>query len=310
MGENSKIEWCDHTFNPWMGCTKVSKGCMNCYAERDMDHRWGKVEWGKRGTRIRTGPKNWAKPVKWNKRAKENGKVELVFTASLADIFEDWQARHHDPYLLDDWRGELFELMMNTPWLVWLVLTKRPENVLDMVPDIWKVEGLWPQNVWIGFSAEDQSNFDFRIGPALMIPTPVLWISAEPLLGAISMDSYLEYNEIQWVIAGGESGPGARPTWASWARLLKTQTWRHGIPFFFKQWGEWLPKSEAKEITKFLAEYDDNSEAFHIGREQAGHLINGEEIHEFPDYLEEYEQRLLETEEANYQTKEFNIIHP
>jgi len=249
MGRDSKIEWTDHTFNPWIGCSKISKGCMNCYAERDFDHRYGKVKWGARGTRVKTKPANWKKPLKWNKEAEESGKVQLVFTASLADVFEDWQPGHHSPYLMDEWRGELFALMEQTPWLIWLTLTKRPENVMDMAPSIWKND--WPQNVWIGFSAEDQSNFDFRIGPALAIPTPILWISAEPLLGNINMRGLLEDDLIHWVIAGGESGPNARETKEPWYITLIDQCYWAGAPVFIKQMTKKAPIPSHLDIQHF-----------------------------------------------------------
>jgi protein gp37 len=170
MAENSKIEWTDHTFNPWMGCVKVSPACANCYAERDMDHRYGKVAWGASGTRVKTSVENWNKPIRWNRDAIKNGTRPRVFCASLADVFEAWAGHILDasgdvicrPYLdsentpefwvstdadslqrdpqgwspitLHDLRHELFKLIDATPQLDWLLLTKRPENVEKMWP--------------------------------------------------------------------------------------------------------------------------------------------------------------------------------
>ncbi len=296
MGENTKIEWADHTFNPWIGCAKVSTGCLNCYAERDMDHRFGKVKWGPRGTRVKTSAKNWAKPRQWNKRAQANGRVETVFCASLADVFEEWPGSHLAPHEMDDWREELFQLMEETPWLVWLVLTKRPQNVLYMVPDQWYAGESWPANVWLGFSAEDQGNFDFRMDSAIYIPTPVLWISAEPLLGEIRMWDYLETGEMDWVIAGGESGPEARPTHKDWVDSLRDQCHGNDVPFFFKQWGEWLPAYESTE--KYspgkheVHVWEDQRHSLKIGRQIAGRLLEGRTHNTLPEYLYEYESGL------------------
>jgi protein gp37 len=169
MGQNSGIEWTDHTFNPWMGCTKVSPACKNCYAERDFDHRYGKVKWGPNGTRVVTSDANWRKPLAWNKAAAESPVRPRVFCASLADVFEDWQGPMTTgtlgevlakPYLdsesgPDNWipswredmesdpqgwryvtmgdvRSRLLKLIDATPNLDWLLLTKRPENIQRM----------------------------------------------------------------------------------------------------------------------------------------------------------------------------------
>jgi protein gp37 len=126
MGENSKIEWTDHTFNPWIGCTKVSDGCKHCYAEALMDKRYGRVKWGPQGTRQRTSADNWRKPLQWNKQAVKEDKHYRVFCSSLADVFED------NPQLTE-WRADLFNLIAETPNLDWLLLTKRPENINRMV---------------------------------------------------------------------------------------------------------------------------------------------------------------------------------
>ena len=119
MAENSKIEWTDHTFNPWIGCTKVSDGCKNCYAESLMDKRWGKVKWGPQGQRQRTSDENWKKPFAWDRQAAKQGIRYRVFCASLADVFED-----NDQ--VSDWRLDLFDMIKVTPNLDWLLLTKRP----------------------------------------------------------------------------------------------------------------------------------------------------------------------------------------
>lgn len=165
--ENSAISWTDHTFNPWMGCTKVSEACKFCYAERDMDHRYGKVQWGPSGTRVLTSEANWRKPVSWNKKAAAEGRRMRVFCASLADVFEDWKGPivnakreqlifcpacgfepnyayepplpkgcRDTPATLNHVRRRLFQLIDATPNLDWLLLTKRPENIAKMLPPI------------------------------------------------------------------------------------------------------------------------------------------------------------------------------
>lgn len=299
MGENTKIEWADHTFNGWIGCSHVSKGCMNCYAERDFDHRYHKVEWGPRGTRVETSDKNWAKPFKWNKAAEERGHVDLVFCASLADVFEDYHAIGINPEVpvktLSRWRERLFDMMVKTPWLIWLVLTKRPENVMGMVPHSWRTVGRWPANVWLGFSAEDQSNFDYRIESAIKIPTPVLWVSAEPLLGYIDMSLYLETPEINWVIVGGESGPNARPMHTSWVKNIEWDCGVGRVSFFFKQWGEYIQVDRPDSTGRVLNDGQGRNQIYisRVGRSKAGRLLNGKEYLEFPTTaIEEYELNL------------------
>ena len=295
MGEYTKISWADHSFNPWIGCAKVSAGCINCYAERDMDLRFGKVKWGPRGTRVLTKTANWNKPRKWNERAQENGHIETVFCASLADVFEDWQGNHLQPHQMDDWREELFHMMVETPWLVWLVLTKRPENVMYMIPPVWRDS--WPPNVLVGFSAEDQGNYDFRIREARKIPTPILWLSAEPLLGPINLYHGHEM-DVDWVITGGESGPSARPTHSRWVSNIRDVCAANDVPFYHKQWGEWAHSAQyavmndSGRVWKDTHTWPDGSGSWRVGRKEAGRLLFGRMHDEFPPYLYEYEESL------------------
>lgn len=148
MGETTKIQWTDHTFNPWIGCARVAPGCVNCYAEADMDRRRGRVKWGPHGTRSRTSDDYWHEPAKWNKQAEASGIRQRVFCASLADVFEDWGIEpildHRGEVIIGpdglrritmtDLRRDLFALIDQTPWLDWLLLTKRPENIIKMWP--------------------------------------------------------------------------------------------------------------------------------------------------------------------------------
>lgn len=244
MGANSGIEWCDHTFNPWWGCIRVSPGCERCYAET-FAHRMGLKVWGPAKTTQRRPASDsyWREPVKWEERARKNGQRARVFCASMADVFEDHPQ-------VEPWRERLFELIWVTPNLDWLLLTKRPENMVRMAPVEW--DGGWPANVWAGTSVEDQQRADERIPHLLRVPAAVRFLSCEPLLGPVDLHPWLEDEEneatadlmlarpfepLDWVIVGGESGPGARPMDVSWARSLVQQCRDAGAPCFVKQLG-------------------------------------------------------------------------
>jgi protein gp37 len=219
MGENSKIEWCDATFNPWIGCQKVSPGCDRCYAEAMMDHRYHKVEWGPHGERKRTSKENWQKPLRWAKAARGTGVRPRVFCASLADVF--------DNQVPCEWRTDLFDLIAATPELDWLLLTKRPENIVRMFPT-----GDWP-NIWLGTTAEDQEHFNRRWPILAAIPAHIHFISYEPALGPLSIRKTHPLPD--WIICGGESERGARMMDPQWARDLRDECAELGIPFFMKQ---------------------------------------------------------------------------
>lgn len=224
MGDVTKIEWADKTFNPWIGCQKVSPGCDHCYAEAMMDHRYGRVQWGPHGERKRTSPANWRKPKQWAKAA--NGTRPRVFCASLADVF--------DNKVPQEWRDDLFEMIYETPELDWLLLTKRPENISKMLPDGEWGEG-WP-NVWLGTTCEDQEHYLRRYSILASIPAYVRFISYEPALGPLAINLAVPpVAAPDWIICGGESGHGARQMEAWWARNLRDDCARAGIPFFMKQ---------------------------------------------------------------------------
>ena len=220
MAENSKIEWTDHTFNPWMGCTKVSPACDNCYAAEMMDTRYGRVRWGAGEPRVRT--KDWSKPRKWNR----DTPGAFVFCASLADVFDN----EVDP----EWRRDLFTLIDETPRLVWLLLTKRVGNVLKMV---YQAHTTMPRNVAIGATMANQEEYDrdrMKLARVKKVANPLFTFgSFEPLLGPIILDS----NAPDWIIVGGESGGNARPMSLDWARSLKRQAEELGRVFNFKQVG-------------------------------------------------------------------------
>lgn len=178
MGRHTTIEWTDRTFNPWQGCRRVSPGCEHCYAEaRDVRFDGGK-HWGPRGERRVTSAANWRQPIQWNREAKAIGVRDRVFCASLADVFEDRRD-------LDEPRALLWGVILATPHLDWLLLTKRPQNVRGMVPSAWR--DAWPRNVWIGTTVEDQKRADERIPVLLTIPAPVRFLSMEPLLERVDL---------------------------------------------------------------------------------------------------------------------------
>jgi protein gp37 len=225
MGENSRIEWTDHTFNPWFGCQKVSPGCDHCYAEAMMDHRYGKVQWGPHGERKRTSAANWKKPLQWARAARATGKRPRVFCASLADVF--------DNQVPPAWRFDLFALIECTPELDWLLLTKRPENIRKMAPIFWQQPVL--TNVWLGTTCEDQEHYLRRFHFISEIPVPVRFISYEPALGPLAIGLAPPVRAPDWIICGGESGRGARLMEPWWARNVRDDCELSGIAFFMKQ---------------------------------------------------------------------------
>lgn len=219
MAANTKIEWCDATFNPWVGCQKVSPGCDHCYAE-GWAKRSGQVQWGPHGERKRTSEANWRKPRQWAKAARGTEKRPRVFCASLADVF--------DNQVPTEWRTDLFDLIAATLELDWLLLTKRPENLARMFPT-----GNWP-NVWVGTTCEDQDRYDRR-WPLLAAQKSlaVRFISYEPAIGPLRLHS--TDPQPDWLICGGESGPGARFMEPAWAERIRNDCRAEGVSFFMKQ---------------------------------------------------------------------------
>jgi len=265
MGENSKISWTDHTFNPWWGCAPVvgDPACAHCYARMfakrvGFGHCWG-VEGGVRGFRL-FGDKHWDQPRKWNQKAAKDGVRRRVFVASMADVFDDNPILHAE-------RKRLWKLIEECTNLDWLLLTKRPQNAQAMVPSSWIDE--WPEHVWSGVTAGTQAIADERIPILASIPARVRFVSAEPLLERVEFfqpcptccppkgraESFWEMGSLgagctdcmntgldmptgfDWLIVGGESGPGARHFGLPWARSIVRQCQSVGIPVFVKQLG-------------------------------------------------------------------------
>ncbi|HUC19430.1 MAG TPA: phage Gp37/Gp68 family protein [Acetobacteraceae bacterium] len=265
MGKNSRIEWTDHTFNPWWGCTKVSEACKHCYAEA-WSKRVGQKVWGPKAERRFFTERHWLEPIKWNADALSKKSRRRVFCASMADVFEDRRE-------LDEWRLRLWNLIEATPQLDWLLLTKRPELVAELTH--WQDK--WPSNVWLGTTIENQKSADSRLPHLTAIPATVRFISAEPLLGALDLRSRLG-TTINWVITGGESGPKARPSSPSWFRDLLGQCMQAGVPFHFKQWGDWAPsrKNPYEKVDMTMQQADDGTVMLRVGKKAAGRLLDGE----------------------------------
>ena len=227
MAQDSKIEWTDHTFNPWIGCTNISPGCDHCYAE-SWSKRSGLVKWG-RNPRRRTSEPYWRAPLKWQAGAAvfeaRYGRRQRVFCASLADVFDNKADK--------SWRKDLFDLIVASPALDWLLLTKRPQNISKMLPSDWPSEGM--SNVWLGTTAEDQERFDQRWPVLAAIPAARRFISYEPAIGPLRLSA--DGPQPDWLISGGESGHGARPMNPQWARDVIDDCKRLGVAAFHKQWG-------------------------------------------------------------------------
>lgn len=254
MAETSAIEWTDSTFNPWIGCTKVSPACDHCYAEVSTPSRTLHVVWGPKEERRRTSASNWNLPLRWNAQHDEffakHGRRRRVFCASLADVFDNAV----DPA----WRIDLFKLIADTPNLDWLLLTKRIGNVRTMCQSDGLMFDMLADRVWLGATIANQQEANRDIPKLLETPARVRFLSMEPLLGPVdlrkvplpdgdslgtALDSQCTATGIDWVIVGGESGTHARPMHPDWARGLRDQCAAAGVPFLFKQHGEWMPGS-------------------------------------------------------------------
>lgn len=321
----SKIEWTDYTFNPWIGCTKVSSGCKNCYAERENKFRKWTDGWGPGAPRKRTSPANWKAPILWDMtrwfvcpecgwRGPEgetalsnfgeprcpacecgNGLMETrarVFCASLADVF--------DEEVPDTWRDDLRRLMRSTPYLDWLILTKRVEKMVDYFDK--EPFFFMGSNLWLGVSVEDQKTADYRIPYLFRVHAEKKFVSFEPALEKVDFRPYLladpdrpnwsRLNSLHWIIVGGESGPGARPMHPDWARLTRDQCKDAGVAFTFKQWGEWLFENQLVQagFTQLPeCEHINTNGGFtyyRVGKKAAGRMLDGREWNEFPEVKE------------------------
>jgi protein gp37 len=366
MADQSKIEWTDSTFNPWIGCTKISPACDHCYAERSTPSRTMGIAWGSGAERLRTSSANWKLPLRWNNapfrqckacgwrgepkfildsngkqiglsgQCLHCGKTALayarrrVFCASLADVFDN----EVDP----QWRADLWELIARTPNLDWLILTKRIGNARAMLPVMdsnmpgyrpWAERWPW-SHVRIGATVANQDEADRDLTKLLSVPAAGYFVSIEPMLGPINFrwapyahqgigQTYRQYldekgtvneydalRKLDWVIVGGESGPGARPMHPNWARSLRDQCISASVPFFFKQWGEYVHHEQTGKDLNFCYEHsreggwieldgsysigetaqpkhvETSAHVFHLGKRGSGYLLDGVEHKQFP----------------------------
>lgn len=292
--QKSKIEWTDRTWNPVTGCTKVSQGCKNCYAERLYERFNGHGSF----KNVICHPERLQQPMKWKKPCK-------IFVNSMSDLF------HED--VPHNFIANVFSIMKRCPWHTFQILTKRPERMLEILTEWSKQEDLPTlPNVWLGVSVEDQKTADERIPLLLQVPAAVRFLSCEPLLGEINLNGYLPdtYNDgtsvhqfypnkIHWVIVGGESGPGARPMHPDWARSLRDQCKAASVPLFFKQWGEYVslesrdgvefcicadgddPKFDGISISRLVSAFD--CDFIKVGKKKAGNILEGKQYLQFPD---------------------------
>lgn len=326
MADHTKIEWTDATWNIVTGCQVVSPGCTNCYAMRlagtrlrNIPSRAGLTKDTKAGP-VWTGDvrfnREWLdQPLRW-KRSR------MIFVAAHGDLFADG--------VTDEQLDQIFAVMALAPQHIFQVLTKRPDRMRDYIFDPKTYRGIlsaaddlraqrpylgsipisdprhagfWPQ-LWLGVSVEDQSRAWERIPTLLNTPASVHWISTEPLLGELDISLWMlkVRNRIDWVVAGGESGPNARPMHPEWARSLRDQCADAGVPFLFKQWGSWQVACEANghldhDMTRNDAHWVDIDGRRHkpsatdltkpyamhrVAKSVAGRLLDGVEHNGFP----------------------------
>ena len=223
----SRIEWTEETWNPVTGCTRVSPGCDNCYmfSMYPRLRAMGVASYETAPDDVRLFPHRLKEPLKW-------GKPRVVFVGSMTDIFH-----HRVPF---GFINQLFEIMTEAAEQrghIFQLLTKRPGRAGAFWKDYqFNFGGEWHPNIWMGTSVENQK-YAPRLTVLGRIPAPVRFVSAEPLLGPLDLSQWLEDGTLSWVIAGGESGPGARPMETGWARGLRDQSVNAGVPFFLKQLG-------------------------------------------------------------------------
>lgn len=313
MGEITGISWCHHTFNCWWGCVEVSAACDSCYA-RTWAKRMGEEVWGADTSRRFFGEAHWNEPLKWDRAAAKAGERRRVFCASMADVFE----RHASGDMnrnLNDERFRLWALIDATPNLDWLLLTKRPQNITQMIPARW-LEPM-PSNVWWGFTGERQREFDIRwrdIPSIVRTRGAVIFVSYEPSLGPLILPAdFLALGPRGWCIGGGESGHSARSPHPRWFTALRDQCSEAGVAFHFKQWGEWMPfptnkipfppetlaaiealpknapmclvKHDGTAIRPYAAADGPGMQMVRVGKKAAGRLLDGVTHDAFPSPL-------------------------
>ena len=225
MADGSAIEWTEATWNPVTGCDQVSPGCAHCYA-KTFAERWRGVPDHpyEQGFDLRIWPERLEQPSHWRR-------PRMIFVNSMSDLFHE--------EIPDEFIGQVFEAMREADWHTFQILTKRHQRLVDLAGRFD-----WPPNVWMGVSIENR-RFVHRADFLREVPAAVRFISAEPLLGPLEG---LDLSQIDWLIAGGESGPGHRPVREAWLLQLRDQCQRDGVDFFFKQWGGRWPKQGGRQL--------------------------------------------------------------
>jgi protein gp37 len=223
VGQVTCIEWCDHTYKPWIGCAKVSPACDFCSAEAQEDRRYGRVAWG--GPRRRTSDATRRAPYRWNRVAAVAGERRRVFCMSFGDFW--------DNQVPDEWRTEALNIIRQCHHIDWLILTKRPQNIAKMLPTDWRSDG-WP-HVWLGVTVETMLEAQWRIPILLNVPARVHWLSVAPLLEPLDLRKWLGRG-VDWIVVGGETGSkNARYMEPDWARDLRDQCCETGATMFLTQ---------------------------------------------------------------------------
>ena len=293
MGKDSHIEWTHSTFSVWEGCEKVSPACKNCYAEtRAIRFGHGGKSgvhlplWGPDSVRKFRSERYWNQPRRWNREAEAAGERHRTFCMSLGDLFEILPDTNPNTPAMVEARERLWKLIEETPFLDWLLLTKRPENIDGLMPARWRAAGSWPFNVWLGATVESQEYAEKRLPVLLRQPAAIHFLSCEPLLENIDLGAWI--HDIDWLIGGGESGADARPTKIEWARSLRDQAVAANKPYLWKQWGMWKPHIEMSDEDK--AKFA-NAQTLFEGEElmvrvnnkkEACRLLDGEDWTQYP----------------------------
>lgn len=311
MADETHISWCDKTFAPWFGCTKVSPACDGCYSEHLTVTRFKKAQWGPHAERVRSAKSTWKQPLAWNRKAEKDGTRPFVFCSHLSDVFDNQVA--------PEWRQDLFDLIRATPHLTWLLLTKRPQNIVRLftntlrdtngylgIPEEHGPQDFWPRNAAIGCTVVTQTEADRDI-PHLLRAKAALspafaFVSMEPLLEAVDLtdvandgDSYWDAltghpaddtidgvacEKLDWVITGGETDQGkhkARPTHPDWFRSLRDQCTAAGVAHHHKQNGEFLGGDQLGWIDADIDRCAWQGDMVRIGKKLAGRLLDGVE---------------------------------
>jgi protein gp37 len=290
MSDKSKIEWTDATWNPVTGCSKVSAGCQNCYGEREFPRTYP----GRKFTDVRVHPERLDQPLRWKRPRK-------IFVDSMGDLFHE-TLKPADVY-------RIFMVMWGAHWHTFQILTKRPKRMLDLVGTWVNTDKLLMQefapdalpggrgiprlhkplgNVWFGVSVEDQKTAEERFAYLRQTPNACPWFSYEPALGPLVLTAE-KLRVLKWMVAGGESGPNARPSHPDWFRQVRDQCQAAGVPFFFKQWGEWGAVTSPHQVIctgpslKNIYEWPDRIVSLRCGKKLAGRLLDGREWSEFPE---------------------------